>query len=374
LRIAICAGGTAGHVYPAIALADEITLEEPESEVIFVGTKRGLESRLVPEAGFEFKTIDAKGFKRKITLENISALISLEKGFFESRSFFQEFKPNVVVGLGGYASAPPLVAARLLKIPCVIHEQNSYPGLVNRLMSRFVDVVATSFPGGEKAFPSAKRVIYTGNPIRRRMIGSLKDSGLEALTLEKDKKTVLIFGGSQGAQKINESVIEAYQNFKDIELQIIHITGKDHFNEVCDRMKRQVKTTDKVRYQAHPYLNNISDAYAAADLVVSRAGATTLAELTALGVPSILVPYPYATGDHQLKNAQSLENHGAAKIILNSDIDGNKLFEAVNSIIFDRAVLAQMKERASSLGKPYAANDLAKVVLDESNKIQILKA
>lgn len=262
-----------------------------------------------------------------------------------------------------------------MKIPTVIHEQNAHPGLANKILSRLVDVVATSFPDGEKIFPSSKRLIYTGNPVRRKMIGLLKDSGLDALTLEKDKKTVLIFGGSQGAQKINDAMIGVYKSLKDRDdLQIIHITGKKMFDEVCKAMKREVHSDDNLRYQAHPYLSDINDAYAASDLVVSRAGATTIAELTAVGVPSVLVPYPHATGNHQFKNAEVLENIGAAKIIPDNELNGESLKNAIDSITGDPATLARMKERSSSLGKPFAANDLAKIVLDQSDKIQILKA
>lgn len=375
MRIAICGGGTAGHIYPAIALADELTLEEPESDLIFLGTNNGLEKKLVPEAGYDIKTIEAKAFQRKFTLKNVSALFALLNGFFKSRSFLQEYKPNVVLGVGGYVSAPAILAALSLKIPVVIHEQNAVPGLANKILSRFANVTATSFPDGEKIFPKARRVIHTGNPIRRKMIGSLKDDGLHALTLEKNKKTVLIFGGSQGAETINKSVVEAYKYLKELEnLQLIHITGQDNFDEVCMAMKKEISNNDKVRYQAHPYIDNINDAYAAADLVVCRAGATTIAELTALGVPSVLIPYPYATGDHQYKNASSLEKHGAAKIIRNEELNGKKLSQLINSLIYDKSTLAQMKERSSSLGKPYAANDLAKIILDESDKIQILKS
>ena len=280
-----------------------------------------------------------------------------------------------MIGTGGYVSAPSVLAAYILKIPTIIHEQNSHPGLANKLLSRIVDVVATSYPNGEKMFSSSKRVVYTGNPVRRKMIGVIKEKGRKSLTLDKDKMTVLIFGGSLGAKKINDVVVEGYKKYKDSEdIQVVHITGERHFDEICKKMKKVVKLEDKLRYQAHPYLNNISDAYAAADLVVSRAGANTIAEITAIGIPAILVPYPHATSDHQYKNAKELERHGAARIIKDDELNAQTMFKAIDAIVFNSVVLAKMKEKSSSLGKPFAANDLAKFVLDQSNKVQKLKA
>lgn len=373
MKVAIAGGGTAGHIYPGLSIADELCLEIPDAEIVFIGSKNGLEAQLVPEAGYPFEPIKVKGFKRSLSLSNINAFIQAIKANIHLRNFFRKFKPEVVVGTGGYVSAPAVFAAHNLKIPTLIHEQNAYPGLANKLLSRFVETVATSFPNGEEAFHKAKRVVFTGNPIRRKIIGAVKDSAIEKLTLDKDKKTLLIFGGSQGAKKLNDCVIAAYDKFKSFnKLQIIHITGKEHFDDVCQRMHRLIDIKkDKLRYQAHPYINNINQAYAAADLCVCRAGATTIAELTALGVPAVLVPYPYATGNHQEKNARFLENHGAGKVLLDDELTAEALFNVCNQLIFDNKTLIDMKNHSQKLGKPYAANDLAKLISGISHKLRI---
>lgn len=373
MKVVIAGGGTAGHVYPGIAIADELSLEVPDAEIVFVGGRNGLEAELVHEAGYVFEPIEAKGFKRSVSLSNISAFFQAIKSSSHLRNFFKKFKPEVVVGTGGYVSAPAIFAAYNLKIPTLIHEQNAYPGLANKVLSRLVETVATSFPNGEESFPKAKRVVFTGNPIRRKIIGAVKDSAIKKLTLDEGKKTLLIFGGSQGAKKINDCLIDGYDKFKTFDnLQIIHITGKEHFDDVCKRMKPLIDVKkDKLRYQAHPYISNINQAYAASDLCVCRAGATTIAELTALGVPAVLIPYPYATGNHQEKNARFLENHGAGKVILDNELTADALFNVCNQLVFDSKTLVEMKNHAQKLGKPYAANDLAKLISGISHKLRI---
>jgi len=372
MRVVIAGGGTAGHIYPGISIADELSLEMPEADIIFAGNKEGLEAELVAEAGYAFEPIDVKGFKRSFSLANFGALIKAGAATQHLRHFYKKFKPEAVVGTGGYVSAPAVFAAYTSKIPTLIHEQNAYPGLANKILARFVDTVATSFPNGEESFPKAKRVVFTGNPIRRKMIGAVKEVALENLNLDKDKKTLLIFGGSQGAKKINDCVIEAYEKFKSIgDLQIIHITGKEHFTEICKTMRRLIDLKeDKLRYQAHPYISSINQAYGAADLCICRAGATTIAELTALGVPAFLIPYPYATGQHQEKNARFLENHGAAKVLLDEELTAASLFESAK-LAFDSKALIEMKNHSQKLGKPFAANDLAKLISGLSHKLRI---
>ncbi len=373
MKIVIAGGGTAGHIYPGISIADELVLEIEDAEIIFIGNKDGIEERIVKDAGYEFEPIKVKGFKRSFSIENINAVTRSLRAFSEVKQFLKKFKPEVVVGMGGYVSAPAIAAAYNSKIPTLIHEQNAYPGFANKLLSRFVDTVATSFPNGEECFTRAKRVVFTGNPIRRRMIGAVKDTSLDNFNLEKGKKTLLIFGGSQGAKKINDSVINSYKMFKnESNLQIIHITGKDHFSEVCKEMKKIVDTKkDKLRYQAHPYINDINRAYAAADICLCRAGATTIAEITALGVPAILVPYPHATGSHQKKNADFLVNHGAAKKINDEDLTPDSFYKASMELISDNKTMVEMKNHSQKIGKPFAANDIAKLINGISHKLKI---
>ncbi len=373
MKVAIAGGGTAGHIYPAISIADELNLELPEADIVFIGNKMGLEAELVQEAGYAFEPIDVSGLKRSFNLSNIGAVIKAGNSVGHLRNFFKKFKPEAVVGTGGYVSAPAVFAAYTMKIPTLIHEQNAFPGLANRILGRLVDTVATSFPNGEESFHRAKRVVFTGNPIRRKMIGAVKESAIESFNLDIDKKTILIFGGSQGAKKLNDCFIEAYDKFKKFDnLQIIHITGKNNFNEVTQKMRRLIDVdNDKLRYQAHPYIENINQAYAAADLCICRAGATSIAEITALGLPAVLVPYPYATGGHQEKNARYLESNGAAKVVLDSDLTPESLFSICNHLVFDNKALVEMKNHSQKLGKPFAANDIAKLVNGLSHKLRI---
>lgn len=373
MKVAIAGGGTAGHVYPAISIADELSLEVPEADIIFIGNRTGLEAELVQEAGYAFEPIHVSGFKRSIAPSNINSVIRAGGAVSHLRHFFKKFKPEAVVGTGGYVSAPAIFAAYTLKIPTLIHEQNAFPGMANRFLARLVDTVATSFPNGEESFPKAKRVVFTGNPIRRKMIGAVKESAIENLNLDTDKQTLLIFGGSQGAKKINDCFIQAYDKFKNFDnLQIIHITGKDHFSDVTKTMRRLIDPKkDKLRYQAHPYISSINQAYTAADLCFCRAGATTIAELTALGIPAVLVPYPYATGQHQEKNARYLENHGAGKVLLDEDLTAESMFSVCNQLVFDSKALIEMKNHAQKLGKPFAANDIAKLVNGLGHKLRI---
>ena len=373
MKVFIAGGGTAGHVYPGVSIADELSLEVPESEILFIGSKKGIEAELVSEAGYSFHPIEVKGIKRSFSLSNAAAILKASSAVRQLRHFFKKEKPEAVVGTGGYVSAPAVFAAYTLKIPTLIHEQNAFPGLANKILSRFVDTVATSFPNGEESFPKAKLVAFTGNPIRRKMIGALKESATENFNLSQDKKTLLLFGGSQGAQKINEAFIESYDKFKEFEnLQVVHITGKDHFSDICKRMRRLIDVdNDKLRYQAHPYMSNINQAYAAADLCLCRAGATSVAEITALGVPSILIPYPHATGNHQEKNARFLEKNGAAKVLLDEELTGESLYNICKSMLYDEKTLIDMKNNAQKIGKPYAANDIAKLVNGLSHKLKI---
>ncbi len=373
MKIVIAGGGTAGHVYPGISIADELSLEVPDCEIVFVGNASGIEAELIPEAGYSFHPIDVKGLRRSLSLGNAAALLKASSAVRQLRHLFNKMMPEAVVGTGGYVSAPAVFAAYTQKIPTLIHEQNAFPGMANKILSRLVDTVATSFPNGEESFPKAKLVAFTGNPIRRKMIGAVRENAAEKFNLETDKKTLLLFGGSQGAQKINEAFIKSYDKFKSYEdLQVIHITGKDHFTDICKRMRRLIDADkDKLRYQAHPYMSNINQAYAAADLCLCRAGATSVAEITALGVPSVLVPYPHATGNHQEKNARYLEKNGATTILTDEELTGQSIFDVCSKLLYDDKALIDMKNNAQKIGKPYAANDIAKLVNGLGHKLKI---
>ncbi|MDO8885509.1 undecaprenyldiphospho-muramoylpentapeptide beta-N-acetylglucosaminyltransferase [Candidatus Oleimmundimicrobium sp.] len=361
MRVIITGGGTAGHIYPGLAIADEIKNHISEANILFVGTKKGLEATVVPKAGYDFKTINIYGLKRKISLHIFVTLLSFFASSLKSLKILRDFRPQVVVGTGGYVSAPLIGMAILLRIPTIIHEQNSVPGLVNKVMGKWVDVVTASFPDTKSFFKG--NCIVTGNPVRKEILKTGRKEALSYFPIDSKRKTLLVFGGSQGSKRINESLIEAYDKFRYCgNLQIIHVTGRIAFDGISDKIEKQKRREDKVLYNCYSYLDSIGKAYAASDLVLSRAGATTIAEITAIGIPSILVPYPYATGNHQEKNALILEHKGASRMILDKELNGIAVFNLVNELIFNDESLGKMRKNAAMIGKPKAAFEIVKLV------------
>lgn len=336
-----------------------------EIEIVFVGTESGLESEMVPQMGYTLETIDARGLPRRFSIDLLKTPFSLGKGAFDSLKILREFRPHVVVGMGGYVSVPVVGVAAFLKIPTVIHEQNVIPGLANRLLSRVAIVIAISYADTEEFFPKRKGIILTGNPIRGEILKPTHEDGILALGLDPGRKTLLIFGGSRGARRINHAVVEAYPLFRNFhDLQIVHATGMIDFENVSYAIKNIEKPQDKLIYKCFPYLDKINLAYAVADLALCRAGATTIAEITARGIPALLIPYPYATDDHQRKNAKILEKYGAARAIPDEDLNGKTLFEQVTKLIFDQKSLSSMRENSRNLGKPQASRELANLILN----------
>jgi len=361
VRVIITGGGTAGHVYPGLATADKVKQLIPGTDILFVGTSKGLEAKIVPKAGYSFTSINIKGLKRKVSLDVFKTIFSFIAGCYRAIKIIKKFQPDVVLGTGGYVSAPMVAMAILLKIPTIIHEQNSIPGLTNKLLGKRANIVAITFPCSEKFFK--RDCIVTGNPIRKEILKAKREDALDFFSVESNRKTLLVFGGSQGSRCINESLVDAYNRFRNFDnLQIIHITGKIDFEKISKQLEVQKRPQDKLLYNCYEYLNDIDKAYAVSDLVLCRAGATTIAEITAVGVPSILVPYPYSTGGHQEKNARVLEQEGAAKLILDEDMNGVAVFNSANEIIFNESILFKMRDNVSKLGKPNAALELAKLV------------
>jgi len=273
------------------------------------------------------------------------------------------------VGMGAYVSLPVVGAAVLRQIPTVIHEQNAIPGLVNRVLGRVATAIAISYPDMRDYFPSDKRVEFTGNPIREEILLSDKKEAARVFDLDLSRKVLLVFGGSRGAQKINEAVVEAYSLWRNNDgLQIIHATGKINYEPVREAIERTKSPKDTLLYKAYSYLDNMETAYAAADLLVCRSGATTVAEITARGLPAILVPYPYATDNHQEKNARQVEKLGAARLILDRDMTGKSLYEAVEPLIASKEDLQQMADASKKFGRPNAADILANLVIEVAER------
>ncbi|MCC3357563.1 undecaprenyldiphospho-muramoylpentapeptide beta-N-acetylglucosaminyltransferase [Bacillus sp. REN16] len=358
MKIVVSGGGTGGHIYPALALIKEIKELNPAAEFLYIGTEKGLESGIVTREGISFKTIHITGFKRSLSFENIKTITRFIKGVSDSKKLIKEFEPDVVIGTGGYVCGPVVYAASKLHIPTIIHEQNSIPGLTNKFLSRYVDKVAICFEEAAEFFPKEK-VILTGNPRASEVIGKDGSKGKESVGLNSSQKSVLLVGGSRGAKPLNDAFLNALAEVKNKDYQFLYVTGEVHYENVLKQVKA-VGNPENVIIK--PFIHNMPEVLAGVDLVVARAGATTLAELTALGLPSILVPSPYVTNNHQEKNARSLSDKGAAILRLEKDLTGTQLIKDIDSILLNSIKQEEMKKASSQIGIPDAAKRLYKVM------------
>ncbi|MBI5022396.1 MAG: undecaprenyldiphospho-muramoylpentapeptide beta-N-acetylglucosaminyltransferase [Ignavibacteriales bacterium] len=359
LRVMFAGGGTGGHLFPAIAIADELKKIEPSIEITFVGTADKIEARLVPQTGYGFRTIWISGFQRRLKLKNIIFPIKLIVSIFQTYSILKNIKPHVVVGTGGYVSGPVLRMAVYLGVPTLIQEQNSYPGVTTRLLAPRVDEIHLTFEQSMKYFTGMNNVYLTGNPTRGLledvdMNAAMKYFGFES---EDKRKTILVLGGSLGAETINRAIEKFLPQLVETGSRVIWQTGADNFSTYSDIKKSFGAQTVSV----NPFIERMDYAYCVADVVISRAGATTIAELTRLGKPAILVPYPYATADHQTENARSLAAAGAALVV-----DDSKLLiglDAALKKILDSQVMTEMSAKSKKFGKPDAAAKIAKRII-----------
>lgn len=358
MKILVTGGGTGGHIYPALAFIRYVQKIQPESEFLYVGTHRGLENKIVPETGISFKTIKIQGFKRSLSLDNVKTIQMFLESIKRSKEILRDFKPDVVIGTGGYVSGSVVYAAARMKIPTIVHEQNSVPGITNKFLSRFATKVAIAFPDAAEFFPKNKTVLV-GNPRAQEVVTSGKSEVLTEYGLHFDRPTVLVFGGSQGALKINQAMISALPQFANRDYQVLYASGDRYYGELMEKF--DVNTLNK-NISLQPYIKNMTDVMANVDLLVARAGATSIAEFTALGLPAILIPSPYVTNDHQTKNAESLVNVGAVKMIKDSDLTGVSLLEATDEIMEDSQLREKMAEASRKEGIPDAAERLWRVV------------
>jgi UDP-N-acetylglucosamine--N-acetylmuramyl-(pentapeptide) pyrophosphoryl-undecaprenol N-acetylglucosamine transferase len=352
-RVLIAGGGTAGHVVPALALAD--VLSDRGHEVAFCGTERGMENQLVPRAGYPLSVVRIRGFERSLGLSTLKTIGSLALAARDAWKVLRSFRPDCVVGVGAYASGPVVAEAAARGIPTVAVEMDAHMGWTNRILSKMVDKVCVSFPVAEK---SGDKYVYTGRPLRPALLAATREQGLARFGLDSARPVLLVFGGSLGAHAINEVVLEAFAGARTV-FQIVHVTGERDYPAVSEALGRPEANP---AYQAHAFLDDFPLALAAADAVVARAGGS-VAEILARGVPALLVPYPYAAGDHQAKNAQRVAAAGAALTIANADLDAVKLAQAL-SILLDPEMNACMREAALSLAKPDAAVRIADVVVE----------
>lgn len=360
LRIIFAGGGTGGHLFPAIAIAEEFRFVRPDAEILFVGTKDKIEAKIVPQCGFKFQPIWVSGFHRKQLLKNVLLPIKVIIAMMQSVLLIKKFQPDIVIGTGGYASGPVVLAAAFMNVPTVIHEQNSYPGVTTRLLAKLVNQVHVTFETTKRYLSNAKSIVVSGNPTRRALENVNTASAYEYFGFPKHekKKTLLVFGGSLGARTINTAMINNLEELLKREVRIIWQTGKDDF----ERVKQSCSNFPLTSLWIQPFIERMDYAYAISDLVVCRAGATTIAEITRLGMATILIPYPQAAGHHQLANAKLLADAGAAAIVLDHYAD-RQLLDVLLSLINDEEALSKMRSACKKLGKPDAAQTIVQHTL-----------
>lgn len=351
MKVIFAAGGTGGHIFPAIAVAKEIMERHSDGEILFVGTAKGLETRIVPENGFQLSLIDSAGLKNVGLKGKIKGLAILPKSFLEARQIIRQFRPHVVVGAGGYVSGPVLLMAAIMGVPTLVMDSNALPGFTNRQLARFVDKAALTFDVSLPFF--GKKGVVTGNPVRSEFF---------AVPAKQRGETfhILIFGGSQGARAINNAMTEALDQLErfDGRLTITHQTGESDFERIRDAYAASKIANADVR----PFISDMSEEFGKADLIISRAGATTCAELAAAGKASMMIPLPTAADDHQRKNAEALEANGAAKMILQSELNGESLAAEIARLIEDPDAITKMEIAARAMGREDAAEKTADLI------------
>ena len=359
IKIMFAGGKTGGHIFPAIAMATEFKKRFPQSQLVFVGTKEGLEERIIPSYGFRLLFIQTRGLSRRSYPSNLFLVFYLLRGFYQALRILNQKRPNLVVGTGGYVSFPVVMLASLKNIPTLIQEQNSYPGISTRFLSHFVDKVCLSYSESVRYFSSEKKLEVIGNPVREDLIHRERNQALKKFGLEEGRKTIFVFGGSQGAHTINQVFLQCLDLLKS-EWQVLWQTGEADFPEISQKVKGK-----EIVCAVCAFIEDMGSAYAASDLVISRAGALTLAEITACGKPSVLIPFPFATADHQRHNAEALQKKGAATVILQKDLTAEKLSDEIRSLLSDETRLKQMAERSKKMGKPEAVS----LLVDEMVKL-----
>ena len=367
-RIIISGGGTGGHVFPAIAIADALTSISPEVKVLFVGAEGKMEIEKVPAAGYEIKTLWISGLQRKITFRNLLFPVKLIHSTLKARQIIKDFKPHAVIGVGGYASGPTVKAAASMNIPTLIQEQNSYPGITNKMLAKTAKKICVAYPDMEKYFPASK-IILTGNPVRKDIIhpDAGKDEALNFFGFERGKPVVLIVGGSLGARTINTSIHRSLKELSDAGLQILWQTGIAY----GETARAAILPFENAGIRQFDFITRMDLAYAVADVVVSRAGALAVSELCITGKPSILIPSPNVAEDHQTKNALALVKRNAAEYIKDAQA-GTKLATAVIALALNPARKAELTDNIRLLAKPNAATDIAAIIMELTNKSKIL--
>lgn len=359
-KILISGGGTGGHVFPAIAIANAIKALEPNADILFVGALGKIEMEKVPAAGYKIIGLDIKGLQRSLTLDNLKFPIRLIKSLWKSKKIIKDFRPDVAVGVGGYASGPMLQVAKSNNVPYVLQEQNSYAGITNKLLAKSASKICVAYEGMEKFFP-AEKIMLTGNPVRAELlkIQGLRAEAYKFFGLDEKKKTIFITGGSLGARTLNESVLNSADIINASDVQIIWQTGRFYYSTIVENATKQLRSGVKI----FEFISNMDMAYAVADIIIARAGAGTISELCLVNKAVILVPSPNVAEDHQTKNAMALVNKNAALLI--KDVEAReKLIPTALNLLKDEEQMQVLSKNISALAMPNAAEVIAREVLN----------
>jgi UDP-N-acetylglucosamine--N-acetylmuramyl-(pentapeptide) pyrophosphoryl-undecaprenol N-acetylglucosamine transferase len=366
MKVIISGGGTGGHIYPALSIADNLINRDKKTQILYIGTASGLESSLVPERGYEFRAIRVKGFRRSLSTETVKSVIELIKGMGDAKRIIREYKPDIVVGTGGYVAGPVLMVAFLRGVPTLIHEQNVLPGVTNRILSHFVGCVAVSFEEAVMRFKSKEKVVVTGNPIRTEITRENRTGAIKKLGLSDKSPIVVSFGGSKGSDKLNTALVGVIEHLvREGGFQLLHATGQDRYDGFMAALKsRNIKPEGCGDIKIMPYLHQMPEALAAADLVITSAGAITIAEITAIGLPAVLIPKSHAVDNHQEYNARALERKGAAVVLTENELKGDRLYKQVSGLIKNKTLLSKMKQASKKMEKADAAEKICDIIVE----------
>lgn len=361
MKVILSGGGTGGHIYPALAIGEALKNKIEDVEILYVGKKDSMEEELAKKEGLKFAPVHIKGFPRKkINKESILTMMELIRGLHDAGEIIKEFKPDVVIGTGGYVCAPIVLKAQGKNIKTVIQEQNAYPGKTNRLLAKRVDLIAYSFKEAEHFFPEHVKKLYTGNPIRSSFQKVQREKALKTLGLSDEKSLVLSFGGSGGQESTNEAVLEIMKEHKDLPFHLIHITGKEHYEGFVEQMP----DVDKNSYTVLDYSHQIPEFLAVAKLVVASSSAMTLAEISAMHLPSILIPKAYTAGNHQYHNAMSYKKADAAEVIEEKNLNGKVLLQTMEKLLGDEELSRTMGDAAYGLINPKGTYEIVDAILE----------
>lgn len=367
MRIIISGGGTGGHIYPAFAIIDALKANDSNADILYVGGVNSLEQDLTKRENIQFFGISVAPLPRKLSLDIARSGVKNLKGLNQSIQIIREFRPDVVIGTGGYVCGVVILAGKLMNIPSLLHEQNAVMGFTNKILSKFVNKVCLTFNEASTYVKNKKKITMTGLPIRSKVMNSDKKTAYDFFDFDANKKTLLITGGSQGAKKINEAIYPLWQDLINQDIQIIHLVGKNNYQSALAELEKQ-NLSENPNLRVCDFLYEMDFALNIADLVVSRAGASFMAELMVCGKPAILIPYPFATGNHQYANAMSLVTAGGARLIEDAKLDAPTLARDLNEILTNETLQTNMAQACQKEGRPLAAENIVKEIFKLTNK------